>query len=371
MGLYRIHKEANTPFDSYTDHETELIKLWYVKGSTNDEVNALLKNCWESATWLQCDCQQNYAPIMHVRRIGDDYHIVRMSRYGKHAESCEFSFKPFVKSSGQKHATTVLKETELRTYLHELIYQAELNQLPLHAKGYGRPLTVQYEHLNGAAAAVFGDIYEKYSHLFITHPNGLKACKEQIEQLSKMNPDEPAPVGYLLMMADKINGSTAVLTSKGKDYFVKCQGECFVESESYSGPWIGLVSVKKLEDEEIAVPCDAIFMPAMRKSLLCPLRAEDQKLMECLFPLQKAAEANNKRILCTKYLPLDDHYYHQGLSFNIRCGKRAVDVAIVHTSEGREDLPTGCLYHLQPGDGIKHPSEGFLLEYLSQRIGLI
>ncbi|MFK5893920.1 MAG: hypothetical protein QM504_11930 [Pseudomonadota bacterium] len=369
MSLYRIHKEANTPFDTYTEHETKLIKLVYLKGKTNDEVNSLLKKCWEEQTWLSFDCQQDYSPIMHVRRIGDDYHIVRMSRYGKHAEECDFSSKPFVKTYSQKHQMTVQKETELRTYLYELIYQAELNQLPLHGRGYGRPLTVQYEHLTGAASAVFGDIYEEYSHLFITHPNGLKACKDLIEKIGKMNPDEPAPVGYLLMMADKINGSTVVLTSKGKDYLIKCQGKCFVEAENYSGPWVGLVSIKKREDDELAVPCDAIFMPAMRKSLLCPLRDEDKKLMDLLLPLQKAAESKNKRILCTKYLPIDDHF-HMGLGFNIRSGKRVVDVAIIHTEEGREDLPKGCLYHLQPVDGSTHPSEKFLLEYLSQRLEL-
>ncbi len=369
MSLYRIHKEANTPFDTYSDHETELIKLWYLKGKTTDEVNVLLKTCWEESTWLQCDCQEDYAPIMHVRRIEEDYHIVRMSRYGKHAEACEFSSKPFVKSSSQKHKAAVQKEAELRTYLYELIYQAELNQIPLHGRGYGRPLTVQYEHLNGAAAVVFGDIYEEYTHLFITHPNGLKACREQIEQVTKLNPDKPSPVGYLLMMADKVSGSTAVLTSKGRDYSIKCRGKCFVESESYSGPRIGLVSIKKLEGDKATVACDAIFMPAMRKSLLCPLRAEDQKLMDCLAPLQKKAETKNKRLLCTKYLPVDDRY-HQGIRFNIRSGHKAVNVAIVHTEEGRENLPKGCLYHLQPVDGTQHNSEKFLMEFIKKRLRL-
>jgi len=370
MGLYRIHKEANTPFDAYTEHETELIKSWYQKGKTNDEVNALLKTCWEEQTWLQCDCQEDYAPIMHIRHLADNFHIVRMLRYGKHADSCPFSSKPYVQKKHQTQTQSAItqKEADLKDQLLELIYQAELNQLPLHAKGYGRPLNVQYEDLKDSVSSVFGDRYEQYSNLFITHPNGLKACRSEIDKFIKTNPEGDVPIGYLLFMADKINGKTAVLTSKGQDYSISCQGDIFIEAIDYSGPWIGLVSIKKLSSGTVE-PCDGIFMPAMRKSLLCPLRTDEQVLMNSLIPLQGRAAEKDKRILCTKYLPLDDHY-HQGLSFNIRSGKRAVDVAILHTEEGVEDLPKGCLYHLQLIDGSKHSSEHFMLKYIQQRLGL-
>lgn len=367
MSLYRIHKEADTPFDAYTEEQTRLIKEWYETGELTEGVQSLLKKCWEEHTWLQCDCRSDYAPIMHVRRVGNDYHIVRMSRYGKHDDACAFSSKPFIYKKSKSESSTKEKRILLKELLIELIYQAELNQIPLHAKGYGRPLTVQYDHLKSVAGNVFGELYENHPELFVTHPNGLFVVEKELKTL--MEAGESNPVGYLFTMADSIKGSVITLHSKGKDIEITCAGECFIESEDYDGPWVGLIDIKEDPQTEKPVPMDAVFMPAMRKSLLCPLRPDDQKLLNYLVPLQELAEAKNKRLLVTKYLPNDDHY-HEGLSVNVRCGYRSVDVAILHAEEGRESLPKGALYHMQPSEGEAGTGEQFLLNFIQKRLDL-
>jgi len=369
MTLFRIHKDADAPFDKYTEETTELIEEWYLNGRTSVSINEILKKCWEEDTWLQCDCHPDYTPIMHVRRKGNSYFIVRMSRYGMHTPECVFSQKPFSDQHNQLSAHSKSRETKLKDIFYDLIYQAELNQMPLHARGYGRPLNIQYQYLKEAAPGVLGDAYSDYSDLFITHPNGLTACRKQLENFSIKHPNDILPNGYLFMMADTVFERNITLVSKGKKYEINCLGECFLESSDYKGPWIGLVSLTMDKKTKSILAKDGVFVPAMRKSLLCPLRDDDQWTLKVLEPIKEIAAEQNKRLICTRHLPNDDKYHH-GVRFNVRCGTHAVDIAIIHTDEGRSDLPKSCLYHFQPQDLSQDHSEQYLLGYIKQRLHL-
>ncbi len=367
MGLFRIYKDAEAPFYQYSEDDTQHIQQWYRTGESSSVVNQLLKTCWEEQTWLQCDCQPEATPIMHVRRKNDGYHIVRMTRHGHHTEECVFSSKPFVYSAISKKHVSKDKEPDLHELLYELIYQSELNQMPLHARGYGRPINVQYEHLNSVVSNVLGDIYDEYSHLFITHPYGVKKCCEQVEICNETN-SEPL-TGYFFLMADSIKGNEIILTVKGKEHKIKIMGDSYIDSISHTGPWIGLITIEQCNKDDSAVLKNAVLMPAMRKGLLCPLRSDDQRFLKLIEPLKNTIINKKRSILCTHYLPNEDHY-DLGLRFNISSGYRSVDIAIIHTEEGKDGLPSDCLYHFQSNDGTKHNSEKYLLEYIQKRLGL-
>ncbi len=48
MGLFRIYKDAESPFYQYSDDHYESILQWYRTGEYSTVVKELLKTCWEN-----------------------------------------------------------------------------------------------------------------------------------------------------------------------------------------------------------------------------------------------------------------------------------------------------------------------------------
>ena len=369
MSLVRIDHTSLEPIASYSDRYTVSIKNWYATGESEGSIQQLLQTAWEEQAWIQCDCNNEAPPVMHVRRTRSGFYLVRMRKHGNHTEDCPFSSRPFSLAADSSTDTSSTHRLPfLKNLMLNLLHESHLNHLSFNVSGYPVPIKFQYERLRQAAERIRLRDGTPLSEVLVTHPNGLFRLKKQLAEKGDVTDTVSQDnSGFLFMMADQVAKDAVHVVSSGHSYKVPVYGPLYAEQSDHPGPWIGLIEINRVAHANGAFEgLSGYFMPAASKAILCPITPEEQRTVDIIKGLQMKAKQKNSHIQCIKYLP-DEPQYAQGLRFQLNRRETQVDIAIVMSDEDRDALPQGVMYHYHTQDGTTHPTEPYFIQMIEKR----
>jgi hypothetical protein len=119
------HGSAMPVHRSLTAEEHHGLEIHYASGTQGREIAELLRHIWYRRLWLTCHCRESEGctPLLFVRRLADEFVLVRMSDRPPHAPGCLFAQKPARAEAGDRSSPPAA----LAALLYRWLAAARLN----------------------------------------------------------------------------------------------------------------------------------------------------------------------------------------------------------------------------------------------------
>lgn len=354
-----VENKSFHPIRALESTQLQRIKDWYAYGKTDNGIQQILKEKWESKSWISCDCRPR-PPLMHIRKVKGRYCIVRMRSHGEHSPECPFSSRPYYETT-QKTENAAIHQ--LNSLLTQWLHKAHLNYLGFNHYGFTITLPFQYRNLHKAAESIMLDDNQSLKDRLVTHPNALH---RHVKQWKKMG----VGTGYCFVMADRVDKENIYIKTSGQLYTFPMPDTYQVDTVSHTGPWMSLLrlSIEGDDNRDFHIQA-AIFKAAYSKSILCPIQPAEMPTIKLIQQMQTEARNANAIIHCEKNL---DEGQSDVIIANYHLWKKESHVSLFCISNDSvvPDLPKGALYHQVNKSGPADKTDTYLIQMLKRRLKL-
>lgn len=266
----------------------------------------LLRTVKLKQEWIACDCHNDKPSVMTVCHRNQSLYLRRVASFPEHDQACIF-YRESVENTSQatrkkpkaSSLFSLYRESsevaapkvslsisgssggqslpKLARRLFQLLDMAGLLQV---TSDY-REIKAQYGALKKVTESLQLTPKNRLCHYFWTHPAQVGYAGMYLKKTKYTWPKEHSPHGFLLVVAEKIDGDTLLCKYGGKTYEIKTQNPVKLSSGRLGGisaPYLVFMSIASLGASAGFYPLDAYAIPVYSPFLLMPVESHYERL---------------------------------------------------------------------------------------------